>query len=298
MTFRLGRIIRGGRIPKILKLYQLLVLRSHLGQQVARWALCSPPPGRFAARRLAAAVLQPPCRSLTLPPAVLQLPRRSPASHPAVSQAPRGSPTPSRGLCAMSSGTRCSSAPPGVGRDAGSGRERQDAVHPHTLGVPGADSPTGRDTAYILWKGLLDTTIWCTPKLTVSWEQYGPTMNHVFIWIIIWWHPEKPCRGMMRPEKWHTTLTRATWRTPATEQALARIKELESVLSYVLGRCLPASPYPLTLARPPWKKSWNFGVGPDTHDACLVVRALGDQLFKQFWDLAVQEHREIHISWH
>jgi hypothetical protein len=150
----------------------------------------------------------------------------------------------------------------------------------------------------MLWKGLLETTIWCTPKLTVSWEQYGPTMNHVFIWIIIWWHPATLHRGMMRPEKWHTTLTRATWRTPATEQALARIKELESVLSYVLGRCLPASPYPLTLARPPWKKSWNFGVGPDTHDACLVVRALGDQLFKQFWDLAVQEHREIHISWH
>ena len=167
----------------------------------------------------------------------------------------------------------------------------------HTLGIPGADSPTGDRAAYTLWRALVDTTIMCSPYLEVCSECYHAGLS-MFVWVIVWWRPIERYRGMMRPAQWHTTLARATVRATDPVGTAAVLRSIQSTLQDVMEQCLAADPYPLQVTRAPWRRSWNFGLADDALQVCNILRILTDRLFGKIPSISVQEHRELHISWH
>ena len=168
----------------------------------------------------------------------------------------------------------------------------------HTIGIPGADSPTAVRAGYNLWRGLADSTIMCFPVLEVCTETYGYGMSMIFVWVIVWWHPVEHYRGMLRPAQWHTTLARAAVRATDPVGTTARLRGIEGTLILVLQQSLGAKPYPLQVIRAPWRQSWNFGLAGDASQLCTILRILADRLLGQIEGLAMQEHRELHISWH
>lgn len=192
---------------------------------------------------------------------------------------------------------RAPSMPRAVSLDLGSRSFRPRASEggeAHTLGIPGADSPTAERAAYTLWRALADISIMCSPWLEVSTENYG--LDSIFVWVIVWWKPIQHYRGMLRPAQWHTTLARATVR--ATVGTAAALRGMEGTLVHVMRQCLAADPYPLQVTRAPWRSSWNFGLADDALQLCIILRLLADRLFGQMPRISVQKHRELHISWH
>ena len=148
----------------------------------------------------------------------------------------------------------------------------------------------------------------CSPFLEVCSECYtgrGTAFpgaeNHglsMFVWVIVWWRPIERYRGMMRPAQWHTTLARATVRATDPVGTAAVLRSIQSTLQDVMQQCLAADPYPLQVTRAPWRRSWNFGLADDALQLCSILRILTDRLFGKIPGISVQEHRELHISWH
>jgi hypothetical protein len=174
----------------------------------------------------------------------------------------------------------------------------ESAQQNHTIGIPGGDSPTAVRTAVTLWHSLVASTILCDPVLEVSSESFGDGNAMLFVWVIVWWHPIGRYRGMLRPAQWHSTLVRATVRAAANVDTLTRLRDFERTLSDVLQRSLGSRPYPLHVTRAPWRQSWNFGLADDALQLCTILRLLADRLLRQLAGISLQEHRDLHISWH
>ena len=177
--------------------------------------------------------------------------------------------------------------------------ETEDEAQAHTIGIPGAGSPTATRTACTLWHSLADSTlIMCNPKLEVATSAYGYDQRTLFIWVIVWWRPVQHYRGMLRPDQWHSTLVRATCRAHDPEATKERLRTIGDTLGMVLKQCVNISPYPLRVTRAPWRRSWNFGLAGDTFETCTTIRNLADYMLRREPDIAIQPHWELHISWH
>jgi len=165
---------------------------------------------------------------------------------------------------------------------------------PHTLGLPGFESPTGQRDLGTIWHRLLFTQLECRPRLEISTAVAG--MRYVLMWVIIWWMP-LPVAGMLRPYTWHCTVARAT----AVDRVFGELRDeldgIQDVLRLMLMNLLGPLPYRLGLRNPPWRKSWNFGIDENSTDIGVAIRIASSIMLRRLPGVHIAEHRPIHVSW-
>ena len=175
-------------------------------------------------------------------------------------------------------------------------------VEHHTIGISGFDSPTAIGTLNILHHGLLTADLAAGPHIVVAHHNYGVNgVNLVFIWVMLMWEPA-PHRGIMRPHKWHTTLVRGVAAMGDGLIAPA-LQWLQASLNNILHVFVPPDvPYHLHVIRPPWYRSWIFGLTFQDLALCQILRDATKWLLAtpRFgpYRLELQPDREDHISWH
>ncbi len=75
--------------------------------------------------------------------------------------------------------------------------------------------------------------------------------------------------------------------------SMLRSKLLATVAS------LGGFPRTIELAKPPWKKSWNFGIDDRFVVFCNALRAAADYMIADIdVDVHIRAHRELHVSWY
>ena len=102
-----------------------------------------------------------------------------------------------------------------------------------------------------------------------------------------------PPKSMLIPSRWHITVMRGYW--PEGVDAAEAATRLEHRASMLWNALIP--PSTLTLTHPPWQRSWTFGVEVKWEQFVLAFRAALDYIASSM-NICVQQHREIHISWH
>jgi len=165
---------------------------------------------------------------------------------------------------------------------------------PHTLGLPGFDSPTGQRDLGKIWHQLAHTELQCHPRFEISTAVAGT--RYILLWVMIWWMPQAEA-GMLRPHTYHSTVARAT----AVDVVFGALREeldrIQQVLSYFLQQLIGPLPYKLGLTRPPWRSSWNFGIDPKSEHIALVIRSCSTIMLQRLPGVHISEHRPVHISW-
>lgn len=122
------------------------------------------------------------------------------------------------------------------------------------------------------------------------------------VYSAIWWHPQEPPLALLRPEYWHTTMTRCfTQSALFTVQLLA---DMEALLNLLLDQMLQAPQrrradrtVGVWLRIPPWKKSWTFGVPLEVLPICDMVQHTIMALCHNIDPHSFVSKDEFHISW-
>jgi hypothetical protein len=143
---------------------------------------------------------------------------------------------------------------------------------------------------------LLNTMLFFVPTIRLE-------IWHDTIYSIIWWGPQQ-ARGIMRPDKWHTTLVRARPGLLGLAAIQTHLAAWNASLHFLLQSLLAdirsangAVRSWITL--PPWQGSWNFGVPDRMSWICEPLMLLSEGFFLQAdKSVRIQERRPFHVSWH
>ena len=180
--------------------------------------------------------------------------------------------------------------------------EDERGPRPHTLSCEA--SPSGWNALYRIWYNMLGEKLLVAPELDVS-------IFEGKLYVMLYWKPQTPLHSMLRPEHRHTTVGVAffpltCWRSLGSLQtsfAWWHHVRVMAVIERRLGRMwsvlreIRGPQTSLEIVRPPWAKSFNFGVPEDLHQELTVVMVVFELLAKDF-KLALRKRRELHISWH
>jgi hypothetical protein len=188
-------------------------------------------------------------------------------------------------------------------------------TRPTTLGTDGT-SPKAISKLGDIWYGMLDNGFDGVPILNCSPIIYA-NGDYTMCLMVDWW-PVPLADGFLNPERVHTTVSRVRVRrnlagpggVPTPEQFMNAARAevlpgLQTALSVLLKTVEPqdgAGPGAthITLTRPPWARSWNFGLSP------AVIGVLGHTagLFDHWWAARfgtgaawLLPGRPLHVSW-
>jgi len=172
---------------------------------------------------------------------------------------------------------------------------------PHHSNGCGAASPVARATLNLFHFNIRHGTVICNPVLEVSqWVN-----NRVYV--IVWFHPVglRTYDGQLgplqavHPERWHVTLA-ATGMLHADPpaRALATLRLANQLLWNRLTDTItePDGRVAIQLGRPPWPRSYNFGVRGTAESAFTVMATTSEGIFRHF-GFPVREARPLHVSW-
>ena len=155
-------------------------------------------------------------------------------------------------------------------------------------------SPTGYVTLGTLWHQVAAQRYMCRPQIEVATELV--TGGWCFAWIILHWNSERPGPHMLRPEKWHTTLLRFSFRPDGT--APDAKDSLQGQLTTMLYMTIPGGQLELEVTRPPWRKSWTFGLGGTCKTIVMALLHSSRRLTQIRMPAAIiADDREMHVSW-
>ena len=159
---------------------------------------------------------------------------------------------------------------------------------------PGAWRALARISMTLMW-----TTLAFLPEVIVE-----PWKGSIYC--AVWLRPQNAPGSIMRPEAWHCTVLRCF---PSTTRRNSKLQELVQQFSVLLQIILdgfllqyrdPATNFVYwQLQRPPWPRSWNFGLPLEMQPLIPPLAATLETLIGQYDDQAKQAERvAAHISWH
>ena len=103
-----------------------------------------------------------------------------------------------------------------------------------------------------------------------------------------------PHSGMLRPQRYHITVSRARWSQQvrdcdATAELGSRLQMVFDSLQF--GNFCEST-------RAPWHNSWNFGLGKSWTIKLQILRDAGDVIMRDIDPVVrILEHWEFHTSW-
>ena len=134
-------------------------------------------------------------------------------------------------------------------------------------------------------------------------------MRRNYIYVGVWWRPQRAPLALLEPDLWHTTLLRCNLTLPSHQLAQwmathgARINILMNALLRALTFVRNAdNTITVWLLPPPWPKSWTFGVPSNVATALMPLCDMTRRSILAVdpgadVDLDVTDSDGFHISW-
>ena len=164
----------------------------------------------------------------------------------------------------------------------------------HSVGTDG-NSPTAGAALYDIRRKLMSKQLLFKPTLKIeAWK------GHVYA--AIWWAPQDAPFGILRPERWHTTVIRA-WLSRPMEYVTPYFGSWSTLLQGLVDAILLPQTrddgcVAVWLTPPPWKASWTFGVPAEVEGAVGPIQcALNALILSVDRRAYVTPEADAHISW-